>query len=213
MKAVAINGSPRRGGNTQIMLEKVLEQLQVAGWSTDYIQVGGKPVRGCIACFKCFENRDRRCSIGKDGLNDHLERIYSADALILGSPTYFADVTPELKAFIDRVGFVGLANGGLLSGKIGAAVVAVRRGGGTHVFDTINHMFLLSSMVVPGSTYWNLGVGRDRGQVLEDAEGMRNMEHLGKTICWLGQAIASAPAPFPAPQYRLDLESEPPVAS
>jgi len=205
MKAIAINGSPRPGGNTEIMLKKVLEPLEAAGWGAEYLRIGGKTVRGCIACFKCFEKRNRRCSVDKDDMNDYLEQIYAADAVILGSPTYFADVTPELKALIDRAGFVALANGGLLRGKIGAAVVAVRRGGATHVFDTINHMFLLSSMIVPGSIYWNLGLGLNKGEVLEDDEAMRNMNHLGQTIAWLGKAIASIPDAFPIPPYNVEL--------
>ena len=208
MKAIAINGSPRSGGNTEIMLKKVLEPLEAAGWSTEYLQIGGKPVRGCIACLKCFEKRNGRCIIEKDDMNDYLEKIYAADAVILGSPTYFADVTPELKALIDRAGFVALANGGTLRGKIGAAVVAVRRGGATHVFDTINHMFLLSSMIVPGSIYWNLGMGGDKGQVLGDDEAMRNMSHLGQSIAWLGKAIASVPDAFPIPPYNVELPRE-----
>jgi multimeric flavodoxin WrbA len=208
MKAIAINGSPRSGGNTEIMLKKVLEPLEAAGWSTEYLQIGGKPVRGCIACLKCFEKRNGRCIIEKDDMNNYLEKIYAADAVILGSPTFFADVTPELKALIDRAGFVALANGGTLRGKIGAAVVAVRRGGATHVFDTINHMFLLSSMIVPGSIYWNLGMGRDKGQVLGDDEAMRNMSHLGQSIAWLGKAIASIPDTFPMPPYNVELPRE-----
>jgi multimeric flavodoxin WrbA len=153
MKAIAINGSPRPGGNTEIMLKKVLEPLEAAAWSTEYRQIGGKPLRGCMACFKCFEKKNGRCVVEKDGMNDYLQQIYAADALILGSPTYVTDVTSEMKALIDRAGFVALANGGLLKGKIGAAVVAVRRCGATHVFDTINHMFLMSAMIVPGSIY------------------------------------------------------------
>lgn len=199
MKAIAINGSPRPGGNTEIMLKKVLEPLEAAGWSTEYRQIGGKPVQGCIACYKCFENQNQRCAVEKDAMNDYLQLIYAADAVILGSPTYFAGVAPELKAMMDRAAFVALANGGLLRGKIGAAVVAVRRGGATHVFDTINHMFLMSSMIVPGSIYWNLGMGREKGQVLDDEEGMRNMSHLGHVIAWLGKAVASAPDGFPTP--------------
>jgi multimeric flavodoxin WrbA len=205
MKAIAINGSPRPGGNTEIMLKKVLEPLEAAGWSTEYRKIGGKPVRGCMACFKCFEKRNGRCVVEKDHMNDYLEQIYAADAVILGSPTYFADVTSEMKALIDRAGFVALANGGLLRGKIGAAVVAVRRGGATHVFDTINHMFLLSSMIVPGSIYWNLGMGSDKGDVLGDEEAMRNMNHLGQAIVWLGKAIASVPDAFPIPPYNVEL--------
>ena len=119
MKAIAINGSPRPGGNTEILLRKVLEPLESAGWSTEYWRIGGKPVRGCLACLKCVEKRNGRCII-EDDMNDYLEQMYAADAIILGSPTYFADVTPELKALIDRAGFVALANGGAFSGKIGA---------------------------------------------------------------------------------------------
>lgn len=125
--------------------------------------------------------------------------------LILGSPTYFADVTSELKALIDRVGFVALANGGAFSGKIGAAVVAVRRGGATHVFNTINNMFLISSMIVPGSRYWNLGMGCEKGEVLDDEEAMRNMNHLGQTIAWLGAALASVPETSPFPKFAVEL--------
>ncbi len=200
MKAVAINGSPRSGGNTEAMLKKVLEPLEEAGWDTEYLKIGGKAVRGCVACFKCFENKNMRCVIEQDGMNDYLEKIFQADAVILGSPTYFTDVTSEMKALLDRCGLVAVANGGALKGKIGAAVVAVRRGGGTHVFDSINHMFLMSSMIVPGSTYWNLGFGLDKEEVLgDDDEGMNNINHLGKTIDWLGKAIASSREAFPTP--------------
>jgi multimeric flavodoxin WrbA len=205
MKVIAINGSPRRGGNTEILLKKVLEPLEAAGWSTGYRQIGGKPVRGCLACMKCVEKRNGRCVIEDDDINDYLELMYVADAIILGSPTYFADVTSELKALIDRAGFVALANGGAFSGKIGAAVVAVRRGGATHVFDTINHMFLISSMIVPGSLYWNLGMGLDKGEVLDDDEAMRNMNHLGQTIAWLGTAMASVSEASPFPKIALEL--------
>ena len=199
MKAIAINGSPRPGGNTEIMLKKALAPLETADWSTEYLQIGGKPVRGCLACMKCVEKRNGRCIIEGDVVNEYLEKMYAADAIILGSPTYFADVTAELKALIDRAGFVALANGGAFSGKIGAAVVAVRRGGATHVFDTINHLFLISSMIVPGSLYWNLGMGLDKGEVLDDDEAMKNMKHLGETIAWLGaaMAVASDSSPFP----------------
>jgi len=205
MKAIAINGSPRPGGNTEIMLKKVLEPLESAGWSTEYRQIGGKPVRGCLACFKCVEKKNGRCVIESDVVNEYLELMYAADAIILGSPTYFADVTAELKALIDRAGFVALANGGAFSGKIGAAVVAVRRGGATHVFDSINHLFLISSMIVPGSLYWNLGMGLDKGDVLGDDEAMKNMNHLGQTIAWLGKAMASVSDASPFPKVAVEL--------
>ncbi len=199
MKVIAINGSPRTGGNTEVMLKKVLKPLEAAGWNTEQYKIGGNLVRGCMACFKCFEMKNKQCVINDDKINEALEKIYDADAIILGSPTYFADVSTEMKALLDRSGMVSIANGGLLKGKIGAAVVAVRRGGGTNVFDTINHMFLMSSMIVPGSIYWNLGVGLEKEDVLKDDEAMRNMTHLGQTIAWLGKALASNPDAFPEP--------------
>ena len=200
MYAIAINGSPRKEGNTEILLTKVLEPLNNNGWETELIQVGGKNIRGCLACFKCAENQDQRCAVKKDGLNDILEKMIRADAIIMGSPTYFADLNADIKAVIDRSGFVSFVNGGLFRGKIGAAVVAVRRAGATHVFDSINHMFMMSQMIVPGSTYWNLGVGMDKGDVHSDAEGLNNMIHLGKTIAWLGKAIEPHKSSFPVNQ-------------
>jgi multimeric flavodoxin WrbA len=187
------------------MLKKVLEPLEAAGWSTEYLRIGGKQVWGCHACMVCVERRNGRCVIEDDVVNDYLEKMYAADAIILGSPTYFADVTSEMKALIDRAGFVALANGGAFSGKIGAAVVAVRRGGGTHVFDSINHMFQISSMIVPGSLYWNLGMGLHKGDVLADDEALRNMNHLGRTIAWLGKAMASVPEDSPFPKASVEL--------
>lgn len=198
MKVVAINGSPRKDGNTRLLLETALEPLARAGWETELVQLGGRAIQGCRACFKCWEKKDKRCVFGgKDVFNEVFEKALSADALILGSPTYFTDVSAEMKAFIDRAGFVSMANDCLLAGKIGAAVVAVRRGGATHVFDTMNHLFFISQMVVPGSTYWNMGYGREPGKVAGDAEGLRNMRHLGRAVAWLGAAMKNSAAPYP----------------
>ncbi|MGE4264370.1 MAG: flavodoxin family protein [Desulfovibrio sp.] len=196
MKAIAINGSPRKGGNTEVLLKAALEPLAQAGWDTELVRIGGKDIHGCRACGKCFEVLNKRCVFDKDILNGVLEEMLAADAILLGSPTYFADVSAEMKAFIDRAGVVSLANGGLLAGKIGAAVVAVRRGGATHVFDTMNHLFQISQMVLPGSTYWNMGYGMEPGKVAGDAEALRNMNQLGQAIDWLGRAIKNAP-PYP----------------
>jgi multimeric flavodoxin WrbA len=189
MKALAINGSPRKGGNTEILLRKALEPLAEAGWETELVQIGATAIRGCRACYHCFKAKDSRCGL-KDGVfNECMEKMIQADALLLGSPTYFTDVSSEMKALLDRAGLVAIANGGLFRKKIGAAVVAVRRGGGTHAFDTINHMFLMSGVIVPGSVYWNLGYGLEKGEVSKDEEGLRNMTDLGQTIAWLGKAI------------------------
>ena len=197
MKALAISGSPRKGGNTETLLREVLKPLEAAGWETAFIQVGGAKIKGCAACYKCFENKDKRCAVKNDVFNDVLEQMLEADALILGSPTYFTDVSAEMKALLDRSGIVSVANAGALAGKIGAAVVAVRRGGGTHVYDTINHMYLMNGMIVPGSSYWNLGYGLNPGEVANDAEAMRNMKHLGQAIAWLGKAVKPHLAEYP----------------
>ena len=197
MKALAINGSPRKNGNTGMLLNEVLAPLNQAGWDTSLLHVGGGKVKGCIACYKCFENKDLRCAVKNDILNDVLAEMLAADALILGSPTYFADVTADLKAVLDRSGLVNIANGGAFAGKIGAAVVAVRRGGATHVFDSINHMFLMSGMIVPGSSYWNIGYGLNPGDVANDKEALANMRHLGQAIDWLGRAVKPHLASYP----------------
>jgi multimeric flavodoxin WrbA len=197
MYAVAVNGSPRTGGNTEILLKETLNQLDDSGWETELVKVGGTAIRGCLACYKCFENKDNECIIKTDGFNEIFAKLLNADAMILGSPTYFAAVSADLKALLERAGLVAIANDHAFSGKIGAAVVAVRRGGATHAFDSINHMFQMSRMIIPGSTYWNMGVGRDKGEVRDDEEGMANMSHLGKVIDWLGRSINTAKTDYP----------------
>jgi len=189
MYALAINGSPRKGGNTELLLKEVLSELNDADWETELVKVGGTAIRGCLACEKCFERKDNQCATKKDAFNDIFAKMLRADTMILGSPTYFAAVSADLKALIERAGYVAYANNHAFAGKIGAAVVAVRRGGATHVYDTINHMFQMSRMIIPCSTYWNMGVGHGKGEVSEDREGLANMRHLGKSIDWLAKAI------------------------
>ena len=197
MYAAAINGSPRKGGNTELLLKEVLHELDNAGWETELVRVGGTAIRGCIACMKCFENKDNECAVKRDIFNDVFAKMLQADAMILGSPTYFAAVSADLKALIERAGYVAYANDHAFAGKIGSAVVAVRRGGATHAYDTINHMFQMSRMILPGSTYWNMGYGLDKGEVLDDDEGLENMRHIGKSIDWLGKAIKPNLAEYP----------------
>lgn len=189
MKVVAFNGSPREDGNTSILLRYVLAELEAEGIGTELVQVGGRAIAGCTACEECRRNRDEQCSVTGDILNECLDKMVAADGILLGSPTYFADLTAEMKALIDRAGYVARANGSLLRGKAGAAVVAVRRAGSLHVFDSINHFFLISEMVVPGSSYWNLGIGRDKGDVNTDKEGIDTMKTLGRNMAWLLKRI------------------------
>jgi multimeric flavodoxin WrbA len=185
MQVVAFNGSPRKDGNTTALLHHALRALEAEGIETELIQLAGSKLQGCRACRACFRKQDQRCIIEDDMLNDCVQSMIAADGILLGSPTYFADLTAEMKALIDRAGFVGFANGRLWRRKVGAAVVAVRRAGSIHVFDSINHFFLINEMIVPGSTYWNVGIGREKGEVEEDEEGVRTMENLGRNMAWL----------------------------
>ena len=185
MKVIAFNGSARRDGNTAILIEYVLDELRKEGIDTEVFSLAGKKIRGCSACYKCFENVDGRCAVKNDILNECVEKMADADGIILGSPTYFTDVSAEMKALIDRAGLVGKANGGMFKRKVGAAVIAVRRAGSLHAFSTINNFFLYSEMIIPGSNYWNMAIGRNKGDVEKDAEGIATMKLLGVNMAWL----------------------------
>jgi len=185
MKVVAFNGSARKDGNTAILVKQVFSELENEGIETELIQMAGQTIRGCTACGQCFKKKDQRCVVDNDIANACIEKMLAADGIILASPTYFADVSAEMKALIDRAGFVARGNDDMFRRKIGAAVVAVRRGGAIHVFDSINHFFLLSQMVIPGSIYWNMGFGLSKGDVEQDEEGLQTMQVLGQNMAWL----------------------------
>lgn len=195
MKVVAFNGSARRDGNTALLLRTVLAELESAGVETELIHLGGSGIQGCIACYECFKKKDGHCAHStarQDGLNDWLDKMRQADGILLGSPTYFADVSTEMKALIDRCGMTSRANGDLFRRKLGAAVVAARRAGAIHVFDTLNHFFLIGQMIVVGSNYWNIGMGREKEEVAKDQEGMQTMRVLGQNMAWLLQRISDS---------------------
>jgi len=185
MRVVAFNGSPRKEGNTYLLIQRVFEELGREGIKTEYVHFGGKPLRGCTACLKCVEKRDRTCVLPDDGLNEYVAKMEQAEGIILASPVYFSNVTAEMKALIERAGYIAKANGGLLKRKVGAAVVAVRRAGATMVYSDLNFFFGINEMVIATSSYWNLGIGRTPGEVLKDEEGMKTMEALGQNMAWL----------------------------
>ncbi len=190
MKVVAFNGSPRKEGNTRDAISIVLGELNAEGIETELIQLGGADIRGCKACMKCFELKNRLC-IQKDDLNGFVEKMIGADGIIIGSPTYFANVSTEVKALIDRAGLVARANDMMLKRKVGAAVVAVRRAGGTDVYSAINYFFGINSMIIPGSIYWNLGIGRNPGELMKDEEGTATFRSLGENTAWLLKKLSA----------------------
>ena len=185
MRVVAFNGSPRPGGNTEKLIRMVFKELEKEGIDTELVQLGGHKLRGCRACYRCVAQKNKRCAFDDDIINSCIEKMLEADGIIFGSPTYHADVTAELKALIDRAGMVSGANDAMFKRKVGAAVVAVRRGGAIHVFNTINIFFTISQMVIPGSSYWNLGIGRNIGEVEQDEEGIKTMKVLGENMAWV----------------------------
>lgn len=189
MKVLAINASPRPAGNTASLLRTVLKEAEKAGMQTELVQLGGHRVSGCRACMACQKMQNGRCAIDDDIINSIIAKMLEADAIVLGSPTYFADVTCEMKALIDRAGYVCRSMGRPLARKVGAAVTVHRRGGALCTFDTMNHFLLITGMIVPGSTYWNFGVGRNVGEVEADTEGLANMTDLGQNIVWLLQKL------------------------
>lgn len=185
MKAIAINGSARKDGNTAHMLRALFAELDNEGIETGLIQLANQKIYSCRACGKCWENKDKKCVIEKDIVNEIIIEMESSKAIILGSPTYFANITSQMKALIDRAGLVGMANNNMYKRKVGAGVVAVRRGGAIDAFNALNHFFLINQMIVVGSSYWNLGFGQAENDVLSDAEGMTTMKNLGINMAWL----------------------------
>ncbi|NOR59723.1 MAG: flavodoxin family protein [Methanosarcinales archaeon] len=190
MKVIAFNGSPRKKGNTAMLINSVFGELQKEGIETEFLQLGGKDIKGCLGCMKCFELQNNTCVTRKDDIfNEYFQKMIEADGIIIGSPTYFSNVSSEVKALIDRAGLVSIANGYLIKHKVGAAVVAVRRAGATDAFDAINKFFLINQVIVPGSIYWNMGFGFNEEEVRDDEEGMNTMKVLGENMAWLLKKI------------------------
>ncbi|MDO8963013.1 MAG: flavodoxin family protein [Coriobacteriia bacterium] len=185
MKVVAFSGSARKDGNTAVLVREVFSELEAAGVECELIQLAGKKAHGCTACMKCAETKDGTCAGVRDFISEEcIPRALEADGIIIASPVYFADITTETKALIDRLGYASRQGGNKLARKVGAGVIAVRRAGAIHAFDSINHLFLISEMVIVGSSYWNIGVGRTPGEVAGDEEGMRTMRTLGANMAW-----------------------------
>jgi len=189
VKVVAFNGSARKDGNTAILLNIVLDEMRGEGIETEMVHLSGKALHGCIACYQCFSNKDGKCAVEDDIANDCIAKMVEADGIVLGSPTYFADLSAGIKALIERSGMVARANKDMFKRKVGAGVVVARRAGATHVLSSLNYFFLISQMIVPGSSYWNLAIGREPGEVMKDAEGVQTMKDLGQNMAWLLKKI------------------------
>ncbi len=182
MKVIGFNGSPRKDGNTFLLIQHVFHELEKEGIQTELVQLSDKEIRGCVGCEKCAQKKDRRCTFTKDAANEYIEKIIGADGIVLGSPVYFIDVTPEMKALIDRTGYVSRSNGSMYKNKVGAAVATLRRSGGMHAVDSMNHFLLSQEIFIVGRA---IAFGMNKGEVEQDAEGIRLAKSIGQRMGWL----------------------------
>ena len=207
MKVVAINGSPNKEGNTYHALRLVGSKLESEGIEFEIIHIGNKAIRGCIACGKCRQNQDEKCSITTDVVNETIQSMKHTEGLIIASPVHYAGIPGTMKSFLDRAFYVSGSNGGLFRQKVGAAVVAVRRTGGSATFDSLNHYLTYSEMILATSNYWNVIHGRVPGEALQDSEGVQIMEVLGTNMAWLlkmkEQTKDTLPAPAPVSKVMM----------
>lgn len=183
MKVIAINGSPKKEGNTYHAIQLVAKELEKDGIDVEIIHVGNKDIRGCIACNKCVKSADDKC-VFEDEVNTVIQKLKDADGLLIGSPVYYSGIAGTMKSFLDRL-FYTCAVNSILRHKVGASIAAVRRTGGMPTFNGLNHYLSISEMTVPTSTYWNVIHGTNPGDALKDTEGVETMEVLGRNMAYL----------------------------
>jgi multimeric flavodoxin WrbA len=200
MKVVAFNGSPNQEGNTYHGLKIVADELNQEGIETEIIQVGNKTIRGCIHCNQCAKNKDERCVLPNDEVNQWIQKMKEADGVLLGSPVHYSAIAGTMKSFLDRAFYVIGVNDSMLRHKVGAAIVAVRRSGGLPTFNQLNNYINYSEMLMPTSNYWNVIHGTRPGQALEDKEGVQIMRVLGKNMAWLMKLVENGKDKIPAPE-------------
>ncbi|MGE5432970.1 MAG: flavodoxin family protein [Syntrophomonadaceae bacterium] len=185
MKVIAVNGSPRADGNTFHALNMVGDELKAGGIDFEILHIGHKTIHGCLGCGKCSKNKDEKCSIKTDDLNDYIQKLKEADGILIGSPVYYSGIAGTMKCFLDRVFYVSGSNGNLFRHKVAGAVTAVRRTGGSATLDSLYHYLTYSEMILATANYWNVIHGRNEGEALQDTEGSQIMSVLGKNMAWI----------------------------
>lgn len=202
MKVIAINGSPRKQGNTYHALKLVAAKLEKEGIEVEILHIGNKVIRGCTACNQCAKNQDEQCIFKDDIINESVQKIKKADGILLGSPVHYAAMGGTMKAFLDRTFYVAGVNGSLFRHKVGASVVAVRRSGGLPTFEQLNNFLLYSEMIIPTSNYWNVIHGLKPGDALKDAEGIQIMQVLGQNMAWTLKLVENGKDTVKAPEMQ-----------
>ena len=185
MKVLGISGSPRSGGNTELLVNTALEDLAAEGIETEFVPLAGREILPCDACGGCAEVDTPQCVLEDPGFEGMIDRFMQADGILIGSPVYFGSATPQTMALLDRVGYVSRMNGGFLRRKVGAAITVARRAGKNFTFAQLNYFFLISEMIVPGSTYWNVAIGLEKGEAAGDDEGIKTVKNLAENMAFL----------------------------
>jgi len=189
MKAIAICGSPRTKGNTEMLLQRCLERLSEAGVDTEYVTLRGKTIEPCRACSVCYKKKDGTCTIKDDDFHEVFDAMTAADIIVVGSPVYFGSATPQLMALLDRAGYVSRANGNLFSRKLGGPITVARRAGQNFTYAQLLYWYTINDMIVAGSSYWNVAIGRGRGDVQEDTEGLETVDRFAENLAWLAKKL------------------------
>jgi multimeric flavodoxin WrbA len=185
MKALAICGSHRENGNTEILLQRCLDGLQKAGHEVELLSLAKREIKPCEACGICAKVKDGTCAVVEDDFAPIFEAMKAADIIVVGSPVYFGSATPQTMALLDRAGYVSRANGNLFARKLGGPIVVARRAGQNFTFAQLLMWFMICDFVVPGSSYWNIAFGRTLGDVEADEEGLRTVDRFAENLAWL----------------------------
>ncbi|MCE5329765.1 flavodoxin family protein [bacterium] len=189
MKVTLFNCSPRKDGNTFEALKIIKTELEKESILTEIVQLGCENIYGCEACGTCKKTQSGFCKIEKDPVNNAIKKIYESEGFIIGSPTYFGSITPQAKAFIDRTGYANRAAGTKLKRKVAAGITIARRAGEVNALNQINNLFMLSQCIIPCSTYWNIAIGREKGAILNDKEGVETFINLAENMAWILKKI------------------------
>src|SRR5512142_603308 len=189
MHAVAISGSPRKNGNTETLLQRCLDGLSSKGLTTQLISLRDKTIKGCRACTICSRNRDKQCNTKDDDFHPIFEAMQKADVIVVGSPVYFGSATPEMMALLDRAGYVSRQCGNLFSRKLGGPLAVARRAGHNFTYAQLLYWYMINDMVVPGSSYWNVALAREAGEVVNDREALATIDRFAENLAWLARRL------------------------
>jgi multimeric flavodoxin WrbA len=191
MHAIAISGSPRKKSNSEILLRRCLDGLGRQGIAGELVTLRDKTIKGCRACETCRKHQDKRCNTRDDDFHPVFEKMLAADIIVVGSPVYFGSAAPELMALLDRAGYVSKVNGGLLSRKLGGPIAVARRAGHNFTYAQLLFWFMINDMIVPGSSYWNVGLAREPEKIQDDQEALATVDRFAENLAWLADKTGS----------------------